>query len=122
MTTATGWRQLPVAVDRDSGRLFDLKLFDVTTPQCASLQLVYVAVACDQAGPRLRDIQGARPPPSIQRPAVLWERQDFECNHFRGRFVRFIRRSALMHFDGSDPSSSWRSTSAPANRLATGGP
>jgi outer membrane protein assembly factor BamB len=109
MTTATpDGRQLSaVALDRDSGKvLFDLKLFDVATPQYAHPFNTYASPSPVIEPGRVYVTFGAPGTAAIDTKTgkVVWERRDFECNHFRGAGSSPILFGdlLLMHFDGSD--------------------
>jgi outer membrane protein assembly factor BamB len=109
MTTATpdGRQLFAVAVDRDSGKvLFDLKLFDVATPQYAHPFNSYASPSPVIEPGRVYVTFGAPGTAAIDTKTgkVLWERTDFECNHFRGAGSSPILFGdlLLMHFDGSD--------------------
>ncbi|MFN7928418.1 MAG: PQQ-binding-like beta-propeller repeat protein [Blastocatellia bacterium] len=97
-----------LCLDRDTGRIIrDIKFFEVTTPQyIPSLQ---------HRRPRLRPrLEDGRVYITFGSPGtacidtktfkVLWERRDFECNHFRGAGSSpvIFQNLLLMHFDGSD--------------------
>ena len=109
MTTATpdGRQLFAVAVDRDSGKvLFDLKLFDVATPQYAHPFNSYASPSPVVEPGRVYVTFGAPGTAAIDTKTgkVVWERRDFECNHFRGAGSSPILFGdlLLMHFDGSD--------------------
>lgn len=109
LTTATkdGRELYALCLDRDSGKIIrDLKLFEVATPQ-------YVHPFNSHASPtpvieegRVYITFGAPGTACIDTKTfkVLWERRDFECNHFRGAGSSPIifQNMLLMHFDGSD--------------------
>jgi len=109
LTTATedGKELFAVCVDPDSGRVVhDLKLFDIEKPQFAHKFNSYasptpvieegrVYVTFGSPGTACLDTRTGR---------VLWERRDFECNHYRGAGSSPILFGNLliMNFDGSD--------------------
>ncbi len=101
-------RQLYVlCLDRDTGKtLKDWKLFDVEKPQ-----FVHPFNTPASPTPVIEDGRvyvtfGSPGTAAIDTKTfkVLWERRDFECNHFRGAGSSPIifRNLLLMHFDGSD--------------------
>jgi outer membrane protein assembly factor BamB len=109
MTTATedGRQLFAVALDRDSGKiLFDLKLFDVATPQYAHPFNTYASPTPVIEPGRVYVTFGSPGTAAIDTKTgkVLWERRDFECNHFRGAGSSPVLFGdlLLMHFDGSD--------------------
>ena len=109
MTTATpdGRELFAVALDRDSGKIvFDLKLFDVATPQYAHPFNTYASPTPVIEPGRVYVTFGSPGTAAIDTKTgkVIWERRDFECNHFRGAGSSPILFGdlLLMHFDGSD--------------------
>jgi outer membrane protein assembly factor BamB len=109
MTTATadGRDLFAVAVDRDTGRiLHDLALFHVAVPQYAHPFNSYASPTPVVETGRVYVTFGSPGTAAIdtQTGAVLWERRDLECNHFRGPGSSPIvfRDLLIMHFDGSD--------------------
>jgi len=109
MTTATedGRELFAVALDRDSGKiLFDLKLFQVATPQFAHPFNTYASPTPVIEAGRVYVTFGSPGTAAIDTKTgkVLWERRDFECNHFRGAGSSPVLFGdlLLMHFDGSD--------------------
>ena len=109
MTTATedGRELFAVALDRDSGKIvFDLKLFEVAKPQYAHPFNTYASPTPVIEPGRVYVTFGAPGTAAIDTKTgkVLWERRDFECNHFRGAGSSPIIFGdlLLMHFDGSD--------------------
>ena len=109
MTTATpdGRELFAVALDRDSGKIvFDLKLFDVATPQYAHPFNTYASPTPVIEPGRVYVTFGSPGTAAIDTKSgkVIWERRDFECNHFRGAGSSPILFGdlLLMHFDGSD--------------------
>jgi outer membrane protein assembly factor BamB len=109
LSTATedGKELSAICVDRDSGKIVrDLKLFEVETPQFAHKFNSYasptpviepgrVYVTFGSPGTACLDTETGK---------VLWERRDFECDHFRGAGSSPILHGDLliMQFDGSD--------------------
>lgn len=109
ITTATedGTALFAVAVDRETGKvLHDLRLFTVEQPQFAhrfntygsptpAIQEGRVYVTFGSPGTACLDTATGR---------VLWERRDFECNHFRGAGSSPVLWNGLLflNFDGSD--------------------
>jgi outer membrane protein assembly factor BamB len=109
MTTATedGRELFAVALDRDTGKvLFDLKLFQVATPQYAHPFNTYASPTPVIEPGRIYVTFGSPGTAAIDTKTgkVLWERRDFECNHFRGAGSSPVLFGdlLLMHFDGSD--------------------
>jgi outer membrane protein assembly factor BamB len=109
MTTATedGRQLYGVAVDRDSGKIvYDLKLFDVATPQFAHPFNSYASPTPVAEPGRVYITFGSPGTAAIDTATgkVLWERRDLECNHFRGAGSSpvIFRDLLIMHFDGSD--------------------
>lgn len=109
LTTATadGKQLFALAVDKDTGKiLFDLKLFDVPTPQFAHSFNTYASPTPVIEPGRVYVTFGSPGTAAIDTGTgtVLWQRRDLECNHFRGAGSSPIvfRHLLLMHFDGSD--------------------
>jgi outer membrane protein assembly factor BamB len=109
VTTATqdGRELFAVALDRDSGKiLFDLKLFQVATPQYAHPFNTYASPTPAIEPGRVYVTFGSPGTAAIDTKTgkVIWERRDFVCNHFRGAGSSPIIFGdlLLMHFDGSD--------------------
>jgi outer membrane protein assembly factor BamB len=109
MTTATedGRELFAVALDRDTGKVvFDLKLFQVATPQYAHPFNTYASPTPAIEPGRVYVTFGSPGTAAIDTKTgkVLWERRDFECNHFRGAGSSPVLFGdlLLMHFDGSD--------------------
>jgi outer membrane protein assembly factor BamB len=109
VTTATedGRELFAVALDRDSGKIvFDLKLFQVATPQYAHPFNSYASPTPVIEPGRVYVTFGSPGTAAIDTKTgkVIWERRDFECNHFRGAGSSPIIYGdlLLMHFDGSD--------------------
>src|SRR5688572_2471741 len=109
LTTATpdGKQLYAMAFDKDSGKtIFDLKLFDVATPQFAHAFNTYASPSPVIEPGRVYVTFGSPGTAAIDTTSgkVLWERRDLECNHFRGAGSSPIlfRDLLIMHFDGSD--------------------
>lgn len=109
VTTATpdGKALFAVAVDKNTGKIvFDLKLFDVPTPQFAHAFNTYASPTPVIEPGRVYVTFGSPGTAAIDTATgrVVWERRDLECNHFRGAGSSPIlfRNLILMHFDGSD--------------------
>lgn len=109
ITTASedGRELYAVCVEKDSGKIVhDKKLFDVATPQFAhkfnsygsptpAIEEGRVYITFGSPGTACLDTKSGK---------VLWERRDFECNHFRGAGSSPIIHGNLLilNFDGSD--------------------
>lgn len=109
LTTASeDGRQLSVlCLDKNSGKIvLDQKLFDVEKPQFAhkfnsyasptpAIEEGRVYVSFGSPGLACLDSKSHK---------VLWERRDFECNHFRGAGSSPIlyKDRIFLNFDGSD--------------------
>jgi len=109
LTTATedGKELFAVCVDRNSGKVIhDIKLFTVEKPQFAHkfnthgsptpvIEAGRVYITFGAPGTACLDTKSGK---------VLWERRDFECNHYRGAGSSPILHGDLliMNFDGSD--------------------
>ncbi len=109
VTTATedGRELFAVALDKDTGKVvYDLKLFQVAQPQYAHPFNTYGSPTPVGEPGRVYVTFGAPGTAAIDTRTgkVLWERRDFECNHFRGAGSSPILSGNLliMHFDGSD--------------------
>lgn len=109
MTTATedGRQLFAVAVDRLKGRIVhDLKLFDVAQPQYAHPFNTYASPTPVIEPGRVYVTFGSPGTAALDTKSgkVIWERRDFECNHFRGAGSSPIlfENLLIMHFDGSD--------------------
>ena len=109
VTTATegGDQLFAVGLDRESGRIIhDLKLFQVAKPQYAHPFNTYASPTPVIEPGRLYVTFGSPGTAALDTGTgkVLWERRDFECNHFRGAGSSPIVFGDLliMHFDGSD--------------------
>ncbi len=109
VTTATedGRQLFAVAVDRQNGKiLHDLKLFDVAQPQYAHPFNTYASPTPVIEPGRVYVTFGAPGTAAVDTKSgkVVWERRDFECNHFRGAGSSPIlfENLLIMHFDGSD--------------------
>lgn len=109
LTTASpdGRKLYALCLDRETGRIVrDLKLFEVVQPQYAhpfnsyasptpAIEAGRVYITFGSPGTACLDTKTGK---------VLWERRDFECNHFRGAGSSpvIFQNLLLMHFDGSD--------------------
>jgi outer membrane protein assembly factor BamB len=109
VTTATedGRELFAVAIDRRTGKiLHDLKLFQVAKPQYAHPFNTYASPTPVIEPGRVYVTFGSPGTAAIDSASgkVVWERRDFECNHFRGAGSSPILFGDLliMHFDGSD--------------------
>ncbi|HET7694385.1 MAG TPA: PQQ-binding-like beta-propeller repeat protein [Vicinamibacterales bacterium] len=109
LTTATpdGRQLYAMAFDKDTGRtIFDLKLFDVATPQFAHSFNTYASPSPVIEPGRVYVTFGSPGTAALDTATgkVIWERRDLECNHFRGAGSSPIvfRDLLIMHFDGSD--------------------
>ncbi|HEX2445475.1 MAG TPA: PQQ-binding-like beta-propeller repeat protein, partial [Vicinamibacterales bacterium] len=109
VTTATedGRELFAVAIDRRTGKiLHDLKLFQVAKPQYAHPFNTYASPTPVIEPGRVYVTFGSPGTAAIDTATgkVVWERRDFECNHFRGAGSSPILFGDLliMHFDGSD--------------------
>jgi outer membrane protein assembly factor BamB len=109
VTTATedGRKLFAVAIDRQTGKiLHDLKLFQVAKPQYAHPFNTYASPTPVIEPGRVYVTFGSPGTAAIDTASgkVVWERRDFECNHFRGAGSSPILFGDLliMHFDGSD--------------------
>ena len=109
VTTATAdGRQLSaIAVDQAKGTVIhDIKLFDVATPQYAHPFNTYASPTPVIEPGRVYVTFGSPGTAAIDTATgkVLWERRDFECNHYRGAGSSpvIFRDLLLLHYDGSD--------------------
>ncbi len=109
LTTASpdGRKLYALCLDRDTGKIIrDLKLFDVVQPQYAHPFNTYASPTPVIEKGRVYITFGSPGTACIDTATfkVLWERRDFECNHFRGSGSSPIlfRDLLIMHFDGSD--------------------
>jgi len=109
VTTATpdGRELSALALDRDTGRvLHDLKLFQVEKPQYAHPFNSYASPTPAIEAGRVYVSFGSPGTAAIDTASgkVVWERRDFECNHYRGAGSSPVVFGdlLLMHFDGSD--------------------
>jgi outer membrane protein assembly factor BamB len=109
LTSATedGRQLFAIAVDRESGKiLHDLKIFDVAQPQYAHPFNTYASPTPVVEPGRVYVTFGSPGTAAIDTKSgkVIWERRDFECNHFRGAGSSpvIFENLLLMHFDGSD--------------------
>jgi outer membrane protein assembly factor BamB len=109
LTTATpdGRQLFAVCVDRASGKILrDLKLFEVEKPQfCHPFNSYASPTPVIEAG-RVYGSFGAPGTACLdtQTGQVLWERRDFECNHYRaaGSSPILYQELLILQFDGSD--------------------
>lgn len=101
-------RQLfAICLDRDTGKIIrDIKLFDVAQPQYAHPFNTYASPTPVIEQGRVYISFGSPGTAAIDTKTfkVIWERRDFQCNHFRGSGSSpvIFRNMLLMHFDGSD--------------------
>lgn len=109
LTTATpdGRELSAVSVDKQTGKiLFDLKLFEVATPQYAHPFNSYASPTPVIEPGRVYVTFGSPGTAAIDTATgkVVWDRRDLECDHFRGAGSSPIifRDLLIMHFDGSD--------------------
>lgn len=109
LTTATtdGRELFAMAVDRVTGNiLHDLKLFQVAVPQYVHPFNSYASPTPVIEPGRVYVTFGSPGTAAIDTKTgkVVWERRDFECNHFRGAGSSPIifGNLLIMHFDGSD--------------------
>jgi outer membrane protein assembly factor BamB len=96
-----------VAIDRDAGEVqLDRKLFDVAEPQFCHRFNSYASPTPVIEDHRIYVTFGSPGTACLdtRTGAVIWERRDFECNHYRGAGSSPIVHGHLlvMHFDGSD--------------------
>ena len=86
--------------------IHDIKLFDVATPQYAHPFNTYASPTPAIEPGRVYVTFGSPGTAAIDTATgkVLWERRDFECNHYRGAGSSpvIFRDLLLLHFDGSD--------------------
>lgn len=109
LTTASkdGRQLYALCLDRETGRIIrDMKLFDVAQPQYAHPFNTYASPTPVIEAGRVYITFGSPGTACIDTKTfkVVWERRDFECNHFRGSGSSpvLFRNLLLMHFDGSD--------------------
>lgn len=109
LTTATqdGRQLYALCLDRDTGRiLHDLKLFDVPKPQYCHPFNTYASPTPVIESGRVYVTFGSAGTAAIDTKSfrVVWERQDIECNHYRGAGSSPIlfQDLLIMNFDGSD--------------------
>jgi outer membrane protein assembly factor BamB len=105
--TADGHDLFAVALDRETGRIVhDLKLFHVDKPQYVHPFNTYASPTPAIEPGRVYVTFGSPGTAAIDTRTgkVVWERRDFECNHFRGAGSSPILFGDLLilHFDGSD--------------------
>ncbi len=106
-TATEDGRELSVLrVDADTGKIeLDQKLFDVAAPQfCHKFNSYASPTPVVEAG-RVYVTFGSPGTACLDTGTgrVLWERRDFECNHYRGAGSSPILHQDLLilHFDGS---------------------
>lgn len=102
-----GKQLFALCLDKDTGKLIrDIKLFDVAQPQYAHPFNTYASPTPVIEQGRVYITFGSPGTAAIDTKTfkVIWERRDFECNHFRGSGSSpvIFRDMLLMHFDGSD--------------------
>lgn len=109
LTTATedGRELFVVCVDLNTGKvLLDRKLFDVAEPQFAHHFNTYASPSPTIEPGRVYVTFGSPGTACLDTKTfeVIWQRTDFECNHFRGAGSSpvLFEDLLLMHFDGSD--------------------
>lgn len=109
LTTATedGKELFAVCLDNESGKVIhDVKLFDVEKPQFAHKFNTYASPSPVVEAGRVYVTFGAPGTACLDTTTgkVLWERRDFECNHYRGAGSSPILWGDLLivNFDGSD--------------------
>jgi len=109
LTTATkDGRELAVlCLDRETGKVQrDLKLFDIEAPQYCHPFNSYASPTPVIERGRIYVTFGAPGTVCLDTATgqKLWERRDFECNHFRAAGSSPILHGDLLilHFDGSD--------------------
>jgi outer membrane protein assembly factor BamB len=109
LTSATedGRQLYVVCVDKDSGKiLLDQKLFDVEKPQFAHKFNSYASPTPAIEDGRVYISFGSPGLACLDTKSfkVLWERRDFECNHYRGAGSSPIlyKDRVFLNFDGSD--------------------
>ncbi len=109
VTTATedGKQLFAVAVDAVSGKvLHDIKLFDVATPQYVHPFNTYASPTPAIEPGRVYVTFGSPGTAALDTATgrVIWERRDFECNHYRGAGSSpvIFGNLLLLNFDGSD--------------------
>ncbi|MGE0882005.1 MAG: PQQ-binding-like beta-propeller repeat protein [Blastocatellales bacterium] len=109
LTTASkdGRQLYALCIDKDTGKIIrDMKLFDVAEPQFAHSFNTYASPTPVIEQGRVYITFGSPGTAAIDTKTfkVIWQRRDFECNHFRGAGSSPIifRDMLLMHFDGSD--------------------
>lgn len=109
LTTATddGKELFVVCVDRASGKVLrDQKLYDIEKPQFCHKFNSYASPTPAVEEGRAYVTFGAPGTACLdtQTGKVLWERRDFECNHYRSAGSSPILHGNLliMNFDGSD--------------------
>ena len=96
-----------VCLDTKTGKIIhDLKLFQVENPQYAHPFNTYASPTPVLDGDRVYITFGSPGTACLDAKTgkVLWERRDFECNHFRGAgsSPTILGDRLFMNFDGSD--------------------
>ena len=109
LTTATedGKQLYALCVDKQTGAIRrDLKLFDVEKPQAKIDFNTYASPTPTIESGRVYVTFGSPGTACLDAAtgAVLWERRDFVCNHFRGAGSSPIlfRDLLIVNYDGSD--------------------
>jgi outer membrane protein assembly factor BamB len=109
LTTATedGKQLSVVCVDRAEGKIIhDLKLFDIAKPQYVHPFNSYASPTPAMEEGRIYVTFGSPGTACLDTRTgkVLWKREDFVCNHFRGAGSSplLLADQLVMHFDGSD--------------------
>lgn len=106
-STKDGRELYVFCIDRDTGKVLkDWKLFDVEKPQFAHAFNTHASPTPAIEDGRVYITFGSPGTAAIDTRTfkVIWQRRDFECNHFRGAGSSpvIFRNLLLMHFDGSD--------------------
>lgn len=109
LTTATpdGHELWALCIDRETGAILrDIKLFTIEKPQFAHEFNSHASPTPALAEGRAFITFGASGTACLDTAtgAVLWERRDFECNHFRGAGSSPVLQGGRLYlnFDGSD--------------------
>src|SRR5207244_7481693 len=109
LTTASedGAKLFALCLNRETGKIIhDKKLFDVEKPQFAHKFNSYASPTPVIEAGRVYVTFGSPGTACLdtQSGAVLWERRDFECNHYRGAGSSPIlfQDLLIMNFYGSD--------------------
>ena len=108
-TTASddGKELFAICLDRETGKVvYDLKVFGVEKPQYCHPYNSYASPTPVIEEGRVYVTFGSPGTACIDTGSgkVIWERRDFECNHYRGAASSPVLYGELllMHFDGSD--------------------